>query len=85
MRSTAPRASHKASHLWLPSNPGKRWTEVFFLIYSPFWITWALCILVPFKLFEAGIPRCACRLMASPCMPGHARLTSRRLHAAGAG
>lgn len=25
---------------------------MFFLLYSPFWITWALCILVPFKLYE---------------------------------
>jgi hypothetical protein len=37
---------------WLAANPAKRWTEVFFLIYSPFWILWALCILVPFKLYE---------------------------------
>ena len=34
------------------SNPGKRWTEGFFLLYSPFWILWALGILVPFKLYE---------------------------------
>ncbi len=37
---------------WLASNPGKRWTEVFFLAYSPFWILWALCILVPLQLYE---------------------------------
>lgn len=37
---------------WLASNPSKRWAELFFLAYSPFWILWALCILVPFQLFE---------------------------------
>eukprot|EP00879_Flechtneria_rotunda_P033226 GHRR01036776.1.p1 GENE.GHRR01036776.1~~GHRR01036776.1.p1 ORF type:complete len:245 (+),score=51.51 GHRR01036776.1:384-1118(+) len=37
---------------WLAANPSKRWTEVFFLSYSPFWILWALCILVPFQLYE---------------------------------
>ncbi|KAL6759528.1 cyclopropyl isomerase-like protein [Haematococcus lacustris] len=37
---------------WLAINPGKRWTEVFFLLYSPFWIVWALCIIVPFQLYE---------------------------------
>lgn len=41
-----------SSSLWLATNPGKRWTEVFFLAYSPFWILWALCILVPFKLYD---------------------------------
>ncbi|KAF8063107.1 CPI1 [Scenedesmus sp. PABB004] len=37
---------------WLASNPSKRWAEVFYLAYSPFWITWALCVLVPFKLYD---------------------------------
>jgi hypothetical protein len=37
---------------WLAANPSKRWTEVFFLAYSPFWIAWALGILVPFKLYD---------------------------------
>uniref|UniRef100_A0A7S2QSM8 Cycloeucalenol cycloisomerase n=1 Tax=Chlamydomonas chlamydogama TaxID=225041 RepID=A0A7S2QSM8_9CHLO len=37
---------------WLASNPAKRWTEVFFLTYSVFWITWALCLLVPLQLYE---------------------------------
>ena len=27
---------------------------MFFLLYSPFWITWALCILVPFKLYDVS-------------------------------
>ncbi len=46
--------SRKASRssLWLADNPGKRWTEVLFLVYSPFWILWALCILVPLQLYE---------------------------------
>ena len=39
---------------WLASNPSKRWCEVFFLAYSPFWIIWALGILVPFQIFEVG-------------------------------
>uniref|UniRef100_A0A7S3R8E8 Cycloeucalenol cycloisomerase n=1 Tax=Dunaliella tertiolecta TaxID=3047 RepID=A0A7S3R8E8_DUNTE len=41
-----------AAAQWLASNPSKRWAELFFLAYSPFWILWALCILVPFQLFE---------------------------------
>lgn len=39
---------------WLAPNPAKRWTELFFLAYSPSWILWCLCILVPFKLYEAS-------------------------------
>eukprot|EP00775_Hariotina_reticulata_P005208 gene5208-5446_t len=41
-----------SSSLWLASNPSKRWAELFFLAYSPFWITWALCIFVPLQLYE---------------------------------
>ncbi|KAF6255411.1 cyclopropyl isomerase-like protein [Scenedesmus sp. NREL 46B-D3] len=41
-----------AGNLWLAANPSKRWAEVFFLAYSPFWVAWALCILVPFQLYE---------------------------------
>lgn len=37
---------------WLAPSPGKRWTELFFLLYSPTWILWCLCILVPFKIYE---------------------------------
>lgn len=37
---------------WLAPSPGKRWTELFFLAYSPTWIIWCLCILVPFKIYE---------------------------------
>ncbi|KAK2077227.1 hypothetical protein QBZ16_004861 [Prototheca wickerhamii] len=38
----------KPSSVWagfLAPNPAKRWTELFFLAYSPVWITWVLCIL----------------------------------------
>lgn len=38
--------------LWLSDDAGKRWTEVLFLAYSPFWMAWALCVLVPFKLYN---------------------------------
>ena len=41
---------------WLANNPGKRWTELIFLAYSPVWIFWCLCILVPFKLYEGLSP-----------------------------
>jgi hypothetical protein len=44
----------QAGTVWLAANPSKRWAEVFFLAYSPFWIAWALCILVPFQLHEVG-------------------------------
>lgn len=47
---------------WLGGSPGKRWTEVFFLAYSPFWMIWALCVLVPFKMYEvraAPDPSCS--------------------------
>ncbi|PRW32580.1 Cycloeucalenol cycloisomerase isoform B [Chlorella sorokiniana] len=37
---------------WLAPSPGKRWTELFFLAYSPSWIIWCLCILVPFKIYD---------------------------------
>lgn len=38
--------------LWLASNPSKRWAEAFFLLYTPFWLTLCLGIVVPFKLYE---------------------------------
>ena len=38
---------------WLAPNPAKRWAELFFLAYSPTWIVWCLCILVPFKIYES--------------------------------
>jgi hypothetical protein len=54
--SPAPKAKAAPASLWLAANPSKRWAEVFFLAYSPFWITWALCVLVPFQLYEVGRP-----------------------------
>ena len=45
-------ASPAAASPWLARGAGKRWTELFFLAYSPVWILWCLCILVPFKLYE---------------------------------
>lgn len=41
-----------APSLWLAQNPSKRWGEVFFLLYTPFWLTLCLGIVVPFKLYE---------------------------------
>ena len=46
------RASSRALSPWLARNPSKRWTELFFLAYSPVWICWCLGILVPFKIYE---------------------------------
>ncbi|CAO2818062.1 unnamed protein product [Amaranthus hypochondriacus] len=37
---------------WLSQNPSKRWGELFFLLYTPFWLTLCLGIVVPFKLYE---------------------------------
>uniref|UniRef100_A0A061R6G1 Cycloeucalenol cycloisomerase n=1 Tax=Tetraselmis sp. GSL018 TaxID=582737 RepID=A0A061R6G1_9CHLO len=37
---------------WFSSNPSKGWCEKFFLLYSLFWISWALGIVVPFGLYE---------------------------------
>nr|WEU38172.1 cyclopropylsterol isomerase [Paris polyphylla] len=39
--------------LWLASNPSKRWGEIFFLLYTPFWLTLCLGIIVPYKLYES--------------------------------
>ncbi|XP_021743387.1 cycloeucalenol cycloisomerase-like isoform X2 [Chenopodium quinoa] len=38
--------------MWLAQNPSKRWGELFFLLYTPFWLTLCLGIVVPFKLYE---------------------------------
>lgn len=38
--------------LWLSPNPSKRWGELFFLFYTPFWLTLSLGIVVPYKLYE---------------------------------
>ncbi|CDP04776.1 unnamed protein product [Coffea canephora] len=38
--------------MWLAQNPSKRWGEIFFLLYTPFWLTLCLGIVVPYKLYE---------------------------------
>lgn len=38
--------------LWLAPNPSKRWGELFFLLYTPFWLTLCLGIVIPFNLYE---------------------------------
>ncbi|XP_042471445.1 cycloeucalenol cycloisomerase-like isoform X2 [Zingiber officinale] len=45
-------ASGCSDSLWLASNPSKRWGEAFFLLYTPFWLTLFLGIIVPYKLYE---------------------------------
>lgn len=40
------------SSLWLAPSPSKRWGEMFFLLYTPFWLTLCLGIVVPYKLYE---------------------------------
>ncbi|XP_071919857.1 cycloeucalenol cycloisomerase-like isoform X1 [Coffea arabica] len=38
--------------MWLAQNPSKRWGEIFFILYTPFWLTLCLGIVVPYKLYE---------------------------------
>lgn len=45
-------ACSSSSSLWLAPNPSKRWGELFFLLYTPFWLTLCLGIIVPYKLYE---------------------------------
>ncbi len=42
----------RTKNAWLAPSLGKRWTELFFLLYSPVWMVWLLVILVPFKFYE---------------------------------
>jgi cycloeucalenol cycloisomerase len=53
---------------WLAPNPAKRWTELFFLAYSPSWIIWCLCILVPFKIYEVPDASNRRRWRSLPCL-----------------
>ncbi|OVA17534.1 Cycloeucalenol cycloisomerase [Macleaya cordata] len=46
-------SSSSSSNLWFADNPSKRWGEIFFLLYTPFWLTLVLGIVVPFKLYES--------------------------------
>ncbi|XP_020585598.1 cycloeucalenol cycloisomerase-like [Phalaenopsis equestris] len=43
----------ESGSLWLAPNPSKRWGELFFLFYTPFWLTLCLGIIVPYKLYES--------------------------------
>uniref|UniRef100_A0A453PUA6 Uncharacterized protein n=1 Tax=Aegilops tauschii subsp. strangulata TaxID=200361 RepID=A0A453PUA6_AEGTS len=38
---------------WLAADGSKRWGEKFFLLYTPFWLTLCLGVVVPFKLYES--------------------------------
>lgn len=73
-------AARRGLSPWLAPSPGKRWTELFFLLYSPTWILWCLCILVPFKIYEVrrrnrlrvsgelvGAPACVASTSDAPC------------------
>ncbi|THU50554.1 hypothetical protein C4D60_Mb06t21470 [Musa balbisiana] len=44
--------AESSESLWFASNPSKRWGEAFFLLYTPFWLTLCLGIIVPYKLYE---------------------------------
>ncbi|KAI3840532.1 hypothetical protein MKX03_007226 [Papaver bracteatum] len=44
--------SSSSSSLWFSINPNKRWGEMFFLLYTPFWLTFVLGIVFPLKLYE---------------------------------
>ena len=82
------RKSRPAAVGWLAENPGKRWTELFFLAYSPVWIAWCLGLLVPLKLYDVRCCRgchsaqpvaCASGASGPPCRhrpapPTHPRL-----------
>ncbi|XAR50317.1 Cycloeucalenol cycloisomerase [Bertholletia excelsa] len=48
----ASEANSSSSSRWFAANPSKRWGELFFLIYTPFWLTLCLGIVVPYKLYE---------------------------------
>ncbi|XP_065873389.1 cycloeucalenol cycloisomerase [Euphorbia lathyris] len=43
----------RSSSRWLAPNASKRWGELFFLFYTPFWLTLCLGIVVPYKLYES--------------------------------
>lgn len=46
-------SSSSSPSLWLAPNPSKRWGEIFFLCYTPFWLTLCLGIVIPCKLYES--------------------------------
>ncbi|XP_056845971.1 cycloeucalenol cycloisomerase-like isoform X3 [Raphanus sativus] len=51
-------SSDVSRSLWLAQNPSKRWGELFFLFYTPFWLTLYLGIIVPYELYEADRGLC---------------------------
>ncbi|XP_015577481.1 cycloeucalenol cycloisomerase [Ricinus communis] len=50
---TSKESGSYTSSLWLAPNESKRWGELFFLCYTPFWLTLCLGIVVPYKLYES--------------------------------
>ncbi|EXC04123.1 hypothetical protein L484_002182 [Morus notabilis] len=50
---TGAKSGSPSPSLWLAPNPSKRWGELFFLCYTPFWLTLCLGIVVPYKLYES--------------------------------
>ncbi|KAG6746147.1 hypothetical protein POTOM_050661 [Populus tomentosa] len=46
-------SSSPSPSLWLAPDPSKRWGEIFFLCYTPFWLTLCLGIVIPCKLYES--------------------------------
>ncbi|KAJ6676513.1 CYCLOEUCALENOL CYCLOISOMERASE [Salix viminalis] len=46
-------SSRSSPSLWLAPDPSKRWGEIFFLCYTPFWLTLCLGIVIPYKLYES--------------------------------
>ncbi|KAE9604276.1 putative cycloeucalenol cycloisomerase [Lupinus albus] len=51
-KSKAASSVSASNNLWLSSNLSKRWGEIFFLLYTPFWLTLCLGIVIPFNLYE---------------------------------
>ncbi|XP_051179582.1 cycloeucalenol cycloisomerase [Lolium perenne] len=47
-----PRGGAAGKNPWLAADGSKRWGETFFLLYTPFWLTLCLGVVVPFKLYE---------------------------------
>ncbi|CAN4104575.1 unnamed protein product [Withania somnifera] len=46
------KGTSSTTSLWLAQNPSKRWGELFFFLYTPFWLTLCLGVVVPYKLYE---------------------------------